>query len=229
MTDHSNEHDTRSVAPLQGLSRFAQERGRALAATPAEHCEICSEIIPSDHRHLLNLTDRSLTCVCQACALLFSENGAGSGKYRLVPRRYRSLPDFSMTDGQWDALMIPVNMAFLLRSTGTKPVQAFYPGPAGAIESLLDLAAWEELASDNPVLYDLEPDVEAILINRVKNAREHYLVPIDTCYEFVGLIRLSWKGLGGGTEVWETIEAFFADIRKKAQPVKGGTHARPEL
>lgn len=85
------------------------------------------------------------------------------------------------------------------------------------------------LTSSNPILHEIEPDVEALLINRVRSAREHYIVPIDACYQLVGLIRVSWRGLSGGEEVWKAIEQFFADIRAKSQPVRGEPNARPEL
>jgi len=124
-----------------------------------------------------------------------------------------------MTDEQWDDLMIPVNMVYIFCSKGdgerspseagvamragkANRIMAFYPSPAGAMESLLSLEGWDELVSSNPILNHLEPDVEALLINRVQNRggdnyREHFIVPIDTCYELVGLIRLKWKGLSG--------------------------------
>jgi len=174
---------------------------------------------------LLDLSSRALVCACQACSLLFSEKGTGGGKYRLVPRRYLSIADFQMTDQQWDELMIPVNMAFIFRSSGSKHVMAFYPSPAGATESLLDLSGWETLMNNNPILKDLESDVEALLINRVQNEREHYIVPIDACYQLVGLIRMSWKGLSGGTETREAITRFFEDIRAKSRPVRGDQDA----
>jgi hypothetical protein len=154
--------------------------------------------------------------------LLFSEQGAGAGKYLLVPKRYLVLEDFQMADEQWDDLMIPVNMAFIYRSTGAKTVMAYYPSPAGATESLLDLEGWQELVKSNPILDELAPDVEALLINRVKDARAYYIVPIDACYQLVGLIRLSWRGLGGGSEVWEAITDFFQEIQRKARPVPAG-------
>jgi hypothetical protein len=58
----------------------------------------------------------------------------------------------------------------------------------------------------------MEPDVEALLINRARDMREHWLVPIDDCYELVGLIRSHWRGLGGGEEVWQAIGRFFDDL-----------------
>lgn len=223
----------RSAAPIGALRRFTQERKSA--RPPLEHCELCSAEIPVEHRHLLNISSRTLICACQACLILFSDQGSGGGKYRLVPSRYLSLADFHMTDEQWDELMIPVNMVYIFRSSGgqsqeasshTSPpqqrVMAFYPSPAGAMESLLSLESWETLVSDNPVLNDLEPGVEALLINRVRDAREHYVVPIDACYQLVGLIRVSWRGLSGGEEVWKAIAEFFANIRAKSQVVRGG-------
>lgn len=238
----------RSAAPIGALRRFTQKREPEQAPVEVEHCELCSEVIPADHRHLLDLSSRALICSCQACSLLFSDEGSGgtsnasrqrrfastaaqSGetvggrKYRLVPRRYLSLVDFQMTEQQWDELMIPVNMAFIFRSSGSKHVMAFYPSPAGATESLLDLEGWELLTSSNPILDGLDPDVEALLINRVKDAREHYIVPIDACYQLVGLIRMSWKGLSGGSETWEAINGFFEGIRAKSRPVRGDQDA----
>ncbi len=90
---------------------------------------------------------------------------------------------------------------------------AFYPSPAGATESLLSLAAWEALVADNPWLTELKPDVEALLVNRVEGAREYYRVPIDRCYELVGLIRAHWRGMSGGSEAWSAIHEFFARLK----------------
>ena len=208
-----------SAVPLQALRRFAQKReGSRLQV---EHCELCSEVIPEDHRHLFNLENQTLVCACQACSLLFYEDGAGNGIYKLVPRRYLTLPDFHMTDEQWDELMIPVNMVYVFRDSKENHVRAFYPSPAGATESLLALESWEELVRNNPILHEMDADVEALLINRIRDEHEYYIVPIDACYQLVGLIRLSWKGLGGGEEARNAIASFFEEIRTRCKPVIG--------
>ena len=53
--------------------------------------------------------------------------------------------------------------------------------------------------------------------------REHFIVPIDACYELVGLIRLKWRGLSGGEEVWKAIEEFFERLRSRAVAVESST------
>lgn len=216
-------------ASLQALRQFTRER--EAARPPLEHCDFCSEPIPPEHRHLLDLSKREVVCSCNACSLLFGNEGAGKGKYRVIPRRYLLMPDFQMTDEQWDDLTIPVNMVYIFRSSmgtqqpGVQGVTAFYPSPAGAIESLLNLESWEVLVHNNPILNDLQPDVEALLINRVRDKRMYYIVPIDTCYQLVGLIRLHWKGLSGGEEVWKAITEFFTGLQAKSQTMTGGSNA----
>src|SRR5206468_2061256 len=143
------------------------------------------------------LMSRKITCACDPCAILFSNQGGG--KYRRVPRRSQFLPNFNLTDLQWDNLLVPINMAFFFYNSIEGKVGAFYPSPAGATESLLPLETWMEIVQENPVLGEMEPDVEALLVNRInKNKCEYYIAPIDECYKLVGLIRANWRGLGGG-------------------------------
>ena len=137
-------------------------------------------------------------CACRACSILFDSEAASEGKYRLMPDRRLFLEDFEMNDAQWESLRIPVDMAFFFYSTPAERVVAFYPSPMGPTESLLKLGAWEELERHNPVLEGMERDVEALLVNRVRGAREHFLVPMDECYSLVGLIRTRWRGLAAG-------------------------------
>jgi hypothetical protein len=66
------------------------------------------------------------------------------------------------------------------------------------------------------VLAELEPDVEALLVNRLKGRREHWILPVDRCYELVGLVRTHWSGFAGGDEMWRALDEFFDRVRKEA-------------
>jgi hypothetical protein len=147
--------------PLTVLRRFARGRERAAA----EPCDFCRAGLPAAHRHLIDPEQRQLVCVCESCAVLFGNQA----KYRRVPQRTRFLPDFHLTDAQWQSLLIPIQLAFIFHSSAAQRPIALYPSPAGPIESWLDAATWAEIAALNPALQEMEPDVEAILINRRGN------------------------------------------------------------
>jgi hypothetical protein len=89
----------------------------------------------------------------------------------------------------------------------------------GPTESLLKLSTWQELAESNPEIKEMVADVEALLVNRARGARQHFLVPIDDCYRLVGLLRSHWRGLSGGQEVWEEIGRFFEALQARARRV----------
>jgi Family of unknown function (DUF5947) len=178
------------------LQELARPRTRPRAD---EQCDLCAEPIPSEHRHLLDLESRRLLCACRACSILFDRSGAGGGHYRLIPDRVVALGDTGL---ELDS--IPVEMAFFFHSSAAGRVVAFYPSPLGATESLIDL--------DDRLFEDLEPDVEALLVNR----RESWIVPVDRCYELVGIVRTHWSGFSGGEEVWRALDEFFDRLRKEA-------------
>ena len=120
-------------------------RARRASAEPLERCEFCSAGLSHEHPHLVELATRTIICACDPCALLF--DNAATGKYKRVSRRALRLADFEMTDAQWDGLLIPINMAFFFRSSLENRVVALYPSPAGAVESLLPMEAWQEIAA----------------------------------------------------------------------------------
>jgi hypothetical protein len=184
---------------------------------------MCSEPVPDRHDHVVDLELRSLLCTCRGCYLLFTADGAGGSRYRSVPDRYLAFGDFRLSPGQWDALQIPVSVAFFFVNSTLDRVAAFYPSPAGATESLLSLDTWDEVVAANPQLATLAPDVEAFLVRTGDGsaAPECYLVPIDACYELVGHLRRLWRGFDGGAEAHEALETFFAGVRARAGPVSG--------
>jgi len=180
---------------------------------------MCSEPIAAEHAHVVNVEARALLCTCRACYLLFTRTGAAQGRYRAVPDRTLRLIGFQLSESRWDALQIPVRMAFLFHNTALGRVVSFYPSPAGATESLLPLEAWQDLVEANPVLRELEPDVEALLVHgpRGGDGFECFLVPIDACYELTGVVRRRWRGFDGGAEAWRDIEDFFARLRARSR------------
>ena len=196
--------------PNGALRRFARRATEASLAA-VERCDLCSEAVPQQHRHLLESDTRQVACVCQACSLLFSQPAASLGKYRLIPDRHLYLANFDMTDAEWDSLRVPVGICFV---TGAR---AFYPGPMGPTEAVVDPSTWQALVARYPVLGSLEPDVEAFLVNRARGARDHFIVPIDTCFGLVGLVRMSWRGLSGGKDAWLEIGHFFEALRKRSR------------
>jgi Family of unknown function (DUF5947) len=196
------------------LKRFLQAPPKA---PPGEHCELCNELIPDEHPHVVNLETRALMCTCRPCYLLFTDRGAGSGKFASVPDRYLYDSDFSLTNAQWDQLQIPVKMAFFFHNSVLDQTVVFYPSPAGATESLLPSDTWDEVMAANPLFSSLAPDVEALLVYRRDNRYECYLAPIDACYELVGRVRLHWKGFDGGQEAWEAIDGFFGRLRERSR------------
>ncbi len=210
---------TDTAANPQSENAFALLRRFARRRTPAEHCELCSAELHSAHPHLLEVEKRQILCSCEPCAVLFS--GQGASHYRRIPRDARKLDGFLMSDELWQSLMIPINLAFFYRQASTGQVVAMYPSPAGAIESMLSFDTWTQIEAQNPMLQSMEPEVETLLVNRVGQTREYYLAPIDQCYRLAGIIRLHWKGLSGGNEVWQHIAQFFAELRGEAQPTQG--------
>lgn len=200
--------DNPALNAIASLRRFARPR------PVAESCDLCGAPLAAEHPHLVEPVNRRLICACDPCAILFSHREGG--KYRRVPRRVEALTDFRLTDIEWESLHLPINLAFFLYNSPAGRVVAFYPSPAGAMESLVELDAWEALAEANPVLRELEPDAEALLVYRVGEARDYYRLGIDECYKLAGLIRKHWRGLAGGTEVWEEIGRFFDGLRERA-------------
>lgn len=203
-------------SPADALGRLRELLKPRPRPVVEERCELCGGPIPAEHRHLVNLESRGLLCVCRPCGLLFTQTGAAGGKYKTVPERCLFLRDLVLTDAQWESLQIPVSIAFFFYNSALGHTAAFYPSPAGATESLLPLATWEELTAKHPVLAGLEPDVEALLVYKRSDGFECYVVPIDACYELVGRIRLRWKGFQGGEEAWSEIDAFFAGLRQRS-------------
>jgi hypothetical protein len=185
-----------------GLMRLAQ-RSTVEREAALEHCELCGVPIAAEHRHVLELATRDVKCACRPCGLLFER----ADRLKLIGTDVHRLHETTVDDQLWEELRLPVDIAFFFRTGGV--TKAYYPSPMGPTESLLMV--------DIPVMDQLSEDVEALLVNRVRGARRQWIVPIDVCYELVGLIRTRWRGLTGGADVWRELERFYEGLDRRSR------------
>ena len=203
------------IETVRRLRKLAAPAPSVRTAHEPARCELCAAAIGRQHDHLVEAASGRLKCVCRACALLFGS--AAETPYRRVSTRLTPLIDFRMSDAQWAGLGIPIGLAFLVRHRHDGQLVAVYPSPGGAIESQPLAEAWEMLVDDNPVLRTFEPDIEALLVNRIDGARRYYLAAIDGCYQLVGLVRSRWRGFSGGAAMWAAVEEFLDSWEKQSQ------------
>ncbi len=190
---------------LERVIRSADAR----RAEASEHCDLCGSPVQGQHRHLLDTTSRSVMCACQACSLLFVQDAASGGHYKLVPLRRLRLTEVPTT-----GLGVPVGLAFFVpQSDGT--VTAHYPSPAGATQWDVDADAWRGVVERCEALRALEPEVEALLVNTVRGRSQHWVVPIDDCFRLVAVVRRTWQGLSGGSLVWPEVDRFFERLSER--------------
>ncbi len=209
---------TQVVSGLRGFAartpaRPAASPARAGAPEPAaERCDLCGLGIPEDHRHLIQLAERRIVCSCEACWAMRS----GEGDYRPVGSRTVALPDLELPDDLWASFQVPIGLAFFMHSTVTDCVVAMYPSPAGATESELHFESWSRMCELNPVLAELEPDIEGLIINRLSEPPVYVIAPIDRCYGLTGAVKATWEGISGGTGVERAVTRFFEDLEAQA-------------
>ena len=188
-----------------------------------ERCDLCAAAISELHQHLADPDNRRLLCACDACAILFNDNG--QTRYKRVPRDSYVLDGLELDAHIWTSLGIPAGLVFFFRSSASGRVMAFYPSPAGLAEAEIDAEVWGEIVCDALGGRDLLSDVEALLVNRLNGVNDYFLAPIDRCYALTGLVRRFWRGLSGGEEAWQAIDCFFKELRQSSQPIAVGAHA----
>jgi hypothetical protein len=195
----------------------ARSAEQPVGAAPArsdgeERCDLCATTVPEEHRHLLNLVERRIECVCESCWALRS----GDAEFRPTGSRTLWLADLELPEQVWAGFQIPIGLAFFMESSVAGCVVALYPSPAGATESELHFSTWSRLVALNPVLAELEPDVEGLIVNRLADPPVYAIAPIDRCYALTGTVKASWDGISGGAAVEEAVAAFFDGLRSEA-------------
>ena len=215
--------------PLAVLQRI-RERAAAPRPRPASGASCAPSRSPTSTTTSSTSSSARLMCACRGCYLLFTADGAGGGRYRAVPDRYLAFPDFHLSPAQWDALQIPVSVAFFFVNSSLDRVAAFYPSPAGATESLLSLDTWDELVGGQPASWPtLQPDVEAFLVRA--DARRRGRPSATSCRSTPAT---SWSASCGGCGAASTAgarpttrsSAFFAGVRDRAGPCPERTARR---
>ncbi|WP_432074532.1 DUF5947 family protein [Streptomyces wuyuanensis] len=201
----------------RGLRRFTTPR-----PPREERCELCgASLRDGSHRHLVDTEKRALACACGPCTQLLDRAGASQGRFRAVPARHLTDPGHRIDDTTWELLRIPVSVAFFFHNSALERPVALYPSPAGATESEPEPSSWETVLAATELAGMLEPDVEALLMRRSGGRTECHLVPVDTAYELVGRMRLTWHGFDGGPEARAELDAFFDRVRQRATPLRG--------
>ena len=201
-----------AVRRLRSLSQARRPPPAAAAVASTDRCDLCGTTIDAEHRHLLHLVDRRILCSCEPCFALRS----GDAELRPTGTRVRRLDDFALDDELWARFQIPIALAFFMARERGQGVIALYPSPAGATECELHLEAWDELVAANPLLAELEPEVEALIVNRLSEPARYAVVPIDRCYELVGMIKSRWEGISGGRAIEGAVADFFASLDARA-------------
>jgi Fe-S cluster biogenesis protein NfuA len=196
-----------------------------IAMSPAseERCDLCGTTVPEDHRHLLNLVEHRIACVCESCWALRS----GDAEYRPTGGRTLWLGELELPDEVWASFQIPIGLAFFMESSVAGCVVALYPSPGGATESELHFSSWRRAVELNPILADLEPDVEALIVNRLSDPPAYAIAPIDRCYALTGTVKVNWEGLSGGPRVGEAVSGFFDELRAQADAPSALFRRRP--
>lgn len=169
--------------------------GSAGSVQHRPRCEVCGVPIPEHHGHRAVGHARAPQCACERCADPPS-----------------TAVEVALTDEAWDALDVPVGLAFFLRSSSAADVLALYPGPAGLTEAAVSEATWHHAIERSPDLARLAPDVQALVVDRMAGRRRHRIVSADSCYRLAGTLRTAWRGLHGGDAVNAELDRFFREV-----------------
>jgi hypothetical protein len=197
---------------VQSLRKFSA-KAKVAKRVEIDRCDLCAATLSRNHQHLIDPKTRKLVCSCDGCSVLFDGNGAT--QYRRIPRRVHYLSEFYVEDAVWTRLSVPIGLVFFYRSSHAQRIVALYPSPAGLTEVLLEDETWYQLAQASPAIRELREDVEALLVNRLREAREYFIAPIDRCFELAGVVRAHWKGFTGGDAVWAEVAGFMSTLKEQ--------------
>ena len=174
---------------------------------------------------MVNVEGRQLMCICRGCYLLFTDSHAQL-RYRAVPDRYLAFPDFALDRREWEALQIPVGLAFFFRNSAHGPNRRVLSRPGRRHRVRTGPRRLERDHRRRPPGRACWPTTSRRCWSGCPTDEQAppqcFLVPIDACYEFVGRLRMLWRGFDGGQEAHRFIDEFFAQVEARSQTVAGG-------
>ena len=157
------------------------DRMSRLASDAANRCQRRTIII-------VDLATRRLSCSCRACWLLSGATGPAS--VRAVPERYLQGPALQFQSAQWEALQIPVSIAFFhdQQLDWADDRLLSEPGGRDGIGLTADRVA-RHRADKRLGAYARSRMSRPCSSGRAANADDEcdgFIVPIDACYDLVG-------------------------------------------
>ena len=170
--------------------------GAPVSAPTSSAATSAAPTVPADHRHLLHLVERRIECVCESCWALRS----GDAEYRPTGSRTTVADRARAARRRLGELSDP-DRAGLLHGLDHRRLRGrAVPEPRRRTESELHFSSWSRMVELNPVLADLEPDIEGLIVNRLSDPPAYVIAPIDRCYALTGTIKANWEGISGGAQ-----------------------------
>ena len=177
------------VSGLRGLAqpKPPEQLGAGRALRPLQHDRARTTTATCSTSY-----ERQIVCVCESCWALRS----GDAEFRPDRAAARcGSRTSSCPRSSGPQFRIPIGLAFFMHSTRHRTASwRCTRARPGATESELHFETWSRLVAMNPVLRDLEPDAEALIVNRMSDPPAFAIAPIDRCYMLVGLIKASLGG-----------------------------------
>ena len=160
------------------------------------------------------------SCAPAAAATCCSRPRAPAARFRAVPERYPSFPDFRLSPRPVGCAADPGERRLLLRQLVARPGRRVLPEPGRAHRVA---AAARRVGRRSSPTTPSSPTWRPTSRRCWSASTDRPARPSASscrstlCYELVGQLRRLWKGFDGGREAHDALDAFFADVRRACQ------------
>ena len=146
-------------------------------------CRFCSSALDSPPNPLFEVATQRVLFACNPCASRFEKRSGGP--FKLIPRSTRQIEDFRMPEVPWQTYDLPGNVTFVFYCTAAAKLLSVCKVAAGTVDLTVPREVWKAIIEANPVLEEMRPDVEGLLIIHTGDSREYFIAPIDVCYNLI--------------------------------------------